>query len=91
MGMANEIRPQDETSGTVNIPVVWVHGDGMSSAVWQMAPPLFPSNYPAVTSAPSTAWVEAPRSVSRSKSLLTVVCTSRKTILYCLISELHPE
>jgi|WetSurMetagenome_2_1015567.scaffolds.fasta_scaffold00126_17 pimeloyl-ACP methyl ester carboxylesterase len=43
--LANGIRLHYETSGSGDIPVVLVHGYGMSSAVWKKALPLFPSNY----------------------------------------------
>jgi len=43
--MANGVRLHYETAGTGDIPVVLVHGYGMSSAIWEKALPLFPSNY----------------------------------------------
>ena len=43
--MANGVRLHYETSGTGHIPVVLVHGYGMSSAVWEKVLPLFPSDY----------------------------------------------
>jgi len=41
--LANGIRLHYETSGSEGIPVVLVHGYGMSSAVWEKALPLLPS------------------------------------------------
>jgi pimeloyl-ACP methyl ester carboxylesterase len=43
--MANGIRLHYEATGAGSIPVVLVHGYGMSSAVWEKLLPLFPSNY----------------------------------------------
>ena len=43
--LANGIRLHYEASGTGTIPVVLVHGYGMSSEVWEKAMPLFPSDY----------------------------------------------
>ncbi len=43
--LANGILLHYKTSGTGDIPIVLVHGYGMSSAVWEKVLPLFPSNY----------------------------------------------
>ncbi|MEI6632649.1 MAG: alpha/beta hydrolase [Chlamydiota bacterium] len=43
--LANGIRLHYETSGSGAIPVVLVHGYGMSSAVWEKTLPLLPSGY----------------------------------------------
>jgi len=42
---ANGVRFHYETAGTGSVPVVLVHGYGMSSAVWDKVWPLFPANY----------------------------------------------
>lgn len=43
--LSNGIRLYYETSQGGDIPVVLVHGYGMSSAVWEKVLPLFPSDY----------------------------------------------
>jgi pimeloyl-ACP methyl ester carboxylesterase len=43
--LANGIRLHYESSGSGGIPVVLVHGYGMSSAVWEKTLPLLPSGY----------------------------------------------
>lgn len=43
--LANGIGLHYETSGAGNVPVILVHGYGMSSAVWEKALPLFPPGY----------------------------------------------
>lgn len=43
--LANGLRLHYETAGTGAVPVVLVHGYGMSSAVWEKVLPLFPPGY----------------------------------------------
>ncbi len=45
MKLANGITLHYETAGTGHIPVILVHGYGMSSAVWKKSMPLFPAAY----------------------------------------------
>lgn len=43
--MVDNIHLYNETSGAGNIPVILVHGYGMSSVVWEKVMPLFGSDY----------------------------------------------